>query len=438
MSLDNFITKYKGKNLWIPLEKIPFFFFQCLLFLICFAPGQVFTLFVLLLFIASFLAYGNLFKLKDYQSSPLIWLVIYFLIHILWLLGTKNLTLGISDVERHISFILFPLTIPIIIKNISNEKLLFGYKLYVISCFGVSIAALSIAIFKNYQINGLQEYYAEYFTNHNILLFLGLHATYFSLNIMIACILIIHILNQQNINKSFEKILYLIALTIFLLMLYLLQARIIILAACIIVIIIPFFSHSKKIKRIAIIFLCALFLVVLNAFFFDLSFRDRALQPLNIDFNQLMGTNAENGVTQRIFFWQRSIDVIQESPWLGHGTGDMLEALTLSINNYLERQDLSPTSRTAIEWLIQNPHNPHNQFLTDAIKFGLPGLIVGLIFLGYGLSTAIRKRDLLLLSLTILFALSCLTESMFVRQKGIDLFTLLFVTFTSTLKENDS
>lgn len=60
---------------------------------------------------------------------------------------------------------------------------------------------------------------------------------------------------------------------------------------------------------------------------------------------------------QRLEFWHRSLQAIQDAPWLGHGVGSWNKT-------YLERGGAYPTVS-----------NPHQQFLLWAVEAGLMGLL---------------------------------------------------------------
>lgn len=427
--LATFIDKCKERNLGELMEKSSLFFLCCIFFSLSFAPSQ--GILIALLLVSSWIAYGNPFKSCWYKSYPFYWLVCYFLIHIVWLLSTENQSQGMSMVERHIPFLAFPLIIPAIIDRIDKRKKILCYHLYIVGCFLVASVSLGLALYKNFQLNHFENFHRDYFFNHNILEFIDLHATYFSLNIMIACVLIFEILRQKSkLMLSLEVVFYFLAVALFALMLYFLHARIVFVAGVTSMVLIGLFSNANKIRLIAASSLGLMILLLTVAFIYDDSFKKRTLELANIDVNQLMGTNAENGVTQRIFLWQRSIEAIKESPSFGYGTGDMYDVMRSSTQTYLQKNpSLSKISRTATESFVVNPYNPHNQFLADAIKFGLTGVFVGFAFFGSGLVIALRNRDMLLLSLVVLFFFANLTEAVLERQKGIDLFCFFYVIF---------
>jgi len=81
----------------------------------------------------------------------------------------------------------------------------------------------------------------------------------------------------------------------------------------------------------------------------------------------LKGANPSgHSVTQRIEFYRAAIGIIKRNPWFGTGTGDIRNA-------FIDEYDRS-NSRLTKEYRLR----AHNQYLTFAITFGIPGLFIAL------------------------------------------------------------
>jgi O-antigen ligase len=72
-------------------------------------------------------------------------------------------------------------------------------------------------------------------------------------------------------------------------------------------------------------------------------------------------TNPETSVGLRLEFWRKSIELIDEAPLIGHGTGTVRE---------LFERDAAREGRPAAIVTV----NPHNQILTVALQLGLVGV----------------------------------------------------------------
>ena len=121
-----------------------------------------------------------------------------------------------------------------------------------------------------------------------------------------------------------------------------------------------------------------------------------------------------HGVAVRVYLWGRAAEGIVKAPWSGYGTGDAQAAL----QGFFAR-DGFPRPQM----------NAHNQYLQTALETGLPGLALWLGCLATFLWLAYQRRDALLGGMVLLFAASCLGESMLDRQ----LETVFFALFASLL-----
>lgn len=371
---------------------------------------------------------GRIVDLKAIRTFRLEWLVLYFGVHVIWLLNSANLKQGFSDVERHLSFLILPLALPAMLREMGQRKTFSGYKMYVLGTFLVCVTALVLAFLTEHKSGfGLA---STSLLNHNLVEFLNLHATYFSLNVLLASILIFYLAVFREDSVRSERVLCLIAIPVFVFVLYLLRARIVLIGAIIVTPLLAFWFSNKRAKYLLITIAIFAVTAFAAATAVDGTFRARFLQISRVDFNNLMGTNAENGVTQRIFLWQRAVESIRKSPWVGHGTGDMYEELRTAIANYLHTQNLTDVEQDAIQPFLSVPYNPHNQMLVDVIKFGVIGCVVLLGMFVNGFLTSFKEGNFLLFALLGFFAISCLTEAMLVRQKGVDLFCVFYIIFS--------
>ncbi|MEZ4829754.1 MAG: O-antigen ligase family protein [Bacteroidia bacterium] len=122
------------------------------------------------------------------------------------------------------------------------------------------------------------------------------------------------------------------------------------------------------------------------------------------------GKIEHSGKAVRLFIWDNAVELISAHPWLGVGTGDSLDELAES---YQEE---------GFTYGYKNRMNAHNQYLETAIALGLVGglYLISCFVLSAGF--AIRSKNYLYLGFVILFALSCLTESLLSRQLGVNFY----------------
>ncbi len=122
-------------------------------------------------------------------------------------------------------------------------------------------------------------------------------------------------------------------------------------------------------------------------------------------------------VDARRIIWQAAWDgAVENLPW-GVGTGDGNDVV---VEMYHKNG----------HWLKSNhPYNAHNQFLFALLTNGIPGIIILLLYFWVPLGTAIKHKDMILLSLFLLMTLNCLVECMFDRRAGVDFFAIMIPLF---------
>jgi O-antigen ligase len=114
--------------------------------------------------------------------------------------------------------------------------------------------------------------------------------------------------------------------------------------------------------------------------------------------------------------WVLELEVIKQSPWIGNGNGSEKQILK---NKYFEEKFY----RSYLAEL-----NAHNQYFSFLINSGVVGLLVYLYFLFFGFSSAIKRRDFLLLAFLILITVVSVSENILDVNKGI-----FFYSFFSSL-----
>jgi O-antigen ligase len=155
--------------------------------------------------------------------------------------------------------------------------------------------------------------------------------------------------------------------------------------------------------------------VVVLLFAFSLLFpvnRERLKQAIN--FGDEYGISSKWGEMQmRPLVWSCAFEIIKESPLVGVGIGSGQDALQAC---YI-RNDYG-----SLTYFPETRFNAHNQILEIAIQLGLLGLCIWVVSIVYPLALSIRNGNLLYVAFTMIFALSCIPESMLQRQSGITFF----------------
>lgn len=150
---------------------------------------------------------------------------------------------------------------------------------------------------------------------------------------------------------------------------------------------------------------------------------------LEIDIYRNGGNPGGNSVTQRLEFWKTGSSILASHPIIGVGTGDVPDAFQKEYE--------------AIDSPLAGEHRlrAHNQYLTMAVAFGIPGLLLFLFCLVYPAVRAQNWNNPIYLAFAVIAFLSFLTEDTLETQAGVTFyaffqcFLLLGVQWTSKVSE---
>jgi len=137
------------------------------------------------------------------------------------------------------------------------------------------------------------------------------------------------------------------------------------------------------------------------------------------------GDPSGHSVAQRLEFWRAATGIIKTHPFVGVGTGDLLIAFN---SQYV----LMNTKLDEFHRL-----RSHNQYLSVAAAFGIPGLIYFLFALLYPLRKAKQLPAIFILFL-IICMVSMLTEDTLETQPGATFVGLFFILFYCQKRESDN
>lgn len=351
---------------------------------------------------------------------------VFFLFYLLLVIGliyTEDFKSGVFQLEQKLSLLVFPLifaTIPKI--NAIKQKKMFSF--FVLICFLASLYCLCAGLVNNYGRNKFGHVDLAYFTNQDLAGYIGSHSTYFSMHIAFS----VFILAGHIKNKAADRRYLLVFLTLgvyFVLFLFLLASRIVLLAflfiSCVYVIRLVFRKRLGPYSFFAILAGLSLFLAAsLKTDYF----KSRFSEVYNFRGADLIGSNNENGVTQRVFFWKNGIEIISRSPLFGYGTGDAnIEFKKQYERLLLEHPDYTPSVINAIHFFARHQYNAHNQFLQVLILFGFFGLAIFILLLARSYYIAFLERNVLHFSLLTIVFFACFTECILDRQIGIEFFS---------------
>lgn len=133
-----------------------------------------------------------------------------------------------------------------------------------------------------------------------------------------------------------------------------------------------------------------------------------------LDHYHRTGDASGKSLSARLEIWKHCLQSINQSPWTGVGTGDVLNVMYKS---YVD----SNTSLHPVYWL-----NPHNQYFYTALSIGIPAAIFFLIMLIY---PVFLHQGYLFLNFWGIIMLSMLNEDTLNTQAGVTQVAFLFSFF---------
>lgn len=137
--------------------------------------------------------------------------------------------------------------------------------------------------------------------------------------------------------------------------------------------------------------------------------------------NELMFSNDPNGhsIGQRIHYWKTGWEIFKQSPIIGIGNGDIVEAFK---NQYAISN--SPLTK-------ENQLRTHNQFLTFAISLGLIGLALFVALIVVFFQTVNNNKMYVGTVILLILLISCFVEDTLETQMGVTLFGFFYGLFIS-------
>jgi O-antigen ligase len=270
--------------------------------------------------------------------------------------------------------------------------------------------ALHTISFYKLPVTGL---FSMAFTNHNFSEPIDMHATFFSMQLVIALVYLLTILvNQSSMRR---KVCYSICSLVLLAGLFQLCSKSVLFSLFIIVCIaFPLFMFSGKRRIKFAVAILALALIAGLSIFKVKAFKERYFTELETDLSKpIPGESIEPRLTR----WRIAGQLIMAAPVTGHGTGS--EVGLLHEEFYRQKYYSS----------FLNNLNAHNQYLSFLLQSGVIGLIVYLFTLVYGFRLALKRKDLLYFTFMLLLAIVSISEDYLTVDKGVCFYAFFFSLF---------
>ena len=252
----------------------------------------------------------------------------------------------------------------------------------------------------------------ENFTYYQLASYVSLHPTYVALIVLSALVF----LNFDAPIKPY--ILQLVISLLFIFTLFLLQIRSAILVLFILIIIkvaLDFKNVNLGKALMAISILTIITFAVVGQKRYSLVFVTEVSNKL--------GTNEDNGITQRIWLWKMALKQAIDEPIFGHGLRSQRSLFYKQSHKIILAEELTYRERASM--MLNAKKNLHNQYLQWFYDFGLLGIFILFASFLYLLWAGIDSRNFLFLILYFIFSFMMLTENLMDRQSGLYFYSVI-------------
>lgn len=326
---------------------------------------------------------------------------------------TINKPEAYSEWGKQITILLFPILFCITGLDVKKYRpqLLLGFSLVctatIVYLFGDALHTIT------YYHLPLSTIFSAAFTNHNFAQPIDMHATFFSMQLVIALVYLVTVL--VNTYKTCYKIFYLVCICILAAGLFQLCSKSVFFCLFVIVnLVLPYYLLKGK-HRWKFMLITASISVLAIAGIYNLkTFRERYVTDLQTDLSK---PTANETTDPRLARWDVARGLISRSPIIGYGAGSEIGLLH---EVFFEKKYYSS---------FLNKLNVHNQYLSFLIKSGIIGLLVYISTLTFGFTAAFAKKDLLFLAFMLLITFVSFSENFLDVDKGIFFYAYFFSFF---------
>ncbi|MCB2195287.1 MAG: O-antigen ligase family protein [Bacteroidetes bacterium] len=371
------------------------------------------------------LSIRKIYKDRFQHTILLLFPFLFYLLHVFGLIYTTNVNNGLFDLEVKLSIFLVPL-ISLFISHRSKIKIVTVLKVFVLANLLVSILCLILAFQNSIQLidsgkllfepsvwkvtrdlSFLQLIFGRHsWFSYSFLSFVH-HPSYFSAYILFVIYILIDLIRAKNEKWSKWYYALIIYFSVFLVLLGSRAAYM----TYLLVLIIFFIKQIVKYKKIRILlvgFVSVFFLLLVV--FSNNKIRRNIQQTITI--TNTKSLNEDSDI--RLWLWKFSFEIFEDNFWFGVGTGDIDDALH---QKYIEN---------SIKVAEEHNYNAHNQYFDTAIKLGVFGLIVLLLWIIYTLYITAKRKQFLFFYFMLIFAVNFMFEVMLNSIAGVGFFAFFY------------
>ena len=382
-----------------------------------------FDMFYSHVYLISFIIHTTIQFKKTYLKPVFTWQTLLlqsvFWVTVFSTIYTINRPAAFNEWGKQIAILLFPLVFCFTGFDLKKYRtnLLLGFSIAcTLTTLYLYYDALHIVL--HYKLP-LSTIFLYSFTNHNFAEPIQMHATFLSMQLVIALVYMVSTVIKKV--KPIIKIFYLFcALVLLAGVIQLCSKSTLFCAFAIITFAVPYSLLQGKTRWKFILVAAAVSVVAGVVMLSSTTFRDRIITTLQTDFTK---PRAGELFDPRLARWETGLDLIVQKPIIGHGAGSELGLL----------HDAFFAKKYYNSFL--NNLNVHSEYLSFLIKSGVIGLLCYISTLAFGFRAALQKKDLLFFSFILLIAVVSFSENMMDVDKGIFFYAFFFSFFIFSAAE---
>ncbi len=319
---------------------------------------------------------------------------------------------GIKDSFQQLGILLFPASLSVSHLNLRKYKISL-LKIFAITCTATILYLYADAFHTIYYFHlPWSSLLKKTFINQNFSAPIGLHATYLSMYATLSSSIFFYVYFKNSGGKNLK---YILCIAVLFAGLVQLSSRSALIALAVIFLaLVPLFLLDGKRKLLFLIISSVVSLLFIFLITRATSFRERVINDFENDLSEYK--HPGDFLESRKMRWDLEWELVQQSIFVGYGTGS--EKFILK-EKYFENKFY----RSYLAEL-----NSHNQYLSFLLNTGIIGLILYLFILCYGIATALKNKDFLLMSFLTILVFVSISENILSVTKGV-LFYAFFYSF---------
>tara|TARA_B110000037_G_scaffold214312_1_gene270032 strand:+ start:121 stop:1365 length:1245 start_codon:yes stop_codon:yes gene_type:complete len=317
---------------------------------------------------------------------------------------SSNMNNTIKEVKNLLPLLIFPLLFSYI--KLKDKQIIFILKSFILGCLVAFFVSIGSQLFHYFNSQEYSFHYSKFVA------ILWMHPTYLSIYLNFGILVSYYLVIRKNISLRY----FVFAISVFIIFILLLSARMQIINSVIVFafIFIHFLKNNFSLKVFFSLLLIPLFILI-----FALNNQktiDRFTYIQNFNYKLESTKNKDwNGVNVRLAIWECAAGLIKENILFGVGVGDENEELLKAFKN------------RNFNFAHNLNYVAHNQYIQFLISNGIIGLFSYLAIFIYSFCYAIRNRHFLLFGLSFILLFSGFTESFLKMQSGIVFFSFMII-----------